>query len=196
MSTDPLPTHLSDAVLDSHPSQPSESSGGFAFPYPSPYLPPTASSFKENSNIFVFNGPLYFSISGGSFELKTSKSKKLNSVLTDVLSPLAKTPEPKHKPKSRTDADARFEELEIRPDLLKGFESSTSPRLEPETSPIGDEQTVKRGFEDAKQTDAAEASEVSVPTEPANVPEEEARAAPQIDPRIGLADFFQKSQRY
>ena len=79
--------------LPSPAPQPSSEPGLLPFPFPLPDTKnlispfgsndPTVpiSSFKENSNLFVFNGPLYFSITGSSFEMKGRKVfKRKNEV--------------------------------------------------------------------------------------------------------------------
>ena len=151
-------------------------------------MPPTATSFKENSNIFVFNGPLYFSISGGSFELKTSKSKKLSSFLTDTFSTLADPTETetKHKPES---PDARSESPDARsesPDAKSELEDDQ--KQGPEGAISGVEQKLStEGYPERRADEKG--TEIS---------SGESKAAPPIDPTVQLAEFFRtrKSPRY
>ena len=187
-------------------SQPLDSSGSLPFHHPLAYFPPQASSFKDNSNIFLFNAPLYFSISGSSFELKPSKSRKLSSFLTNTLSTLAKTAEPNLKPDLHFDGAS--ERVDGQSDLLPafdptkiGFEPRTSDGLT--SSAIDDPLPAERrsdlmaGLESAsKEGLKPTSSGTEEAASPQSQVSESSKGDAQIDPRIQLADFFRTAQRY
>ena len=177
-----------------------------------------STTFKDNSNIFVFNGPLYFSISGGSFEMKPAKSRKLISALTKNLSPLAeKLPESENSELAKPEIEfptpiklpssLEFQDpLKFVPVLpgsnnTKGASAEVRSRTASSISdvhpkPISDDDPKSISDDDPKLSD----DEPKLPDDDrklADEPRTEAllfRTSP--DPRIQLAEFFQKAERY
>ena len=195
------PSSPSSTTLSTSPSSSptsTELKTGF-FPHPTPKLPEPfvpLSNFKKNSNVFVFNGPLYFSISGGSFELKTGKSKRPSSALIHNLSPLAeKVPaaDPDDLLPTRVLSD---------PEPARGL--SDPEAVDPDVAGVvAGAQSHHRHLEadlPLNETNFSSLSDLQNVTEPSSllegadqmVDEGDPNPQPLRDPRVDLAEFFQE----